>query len=56
LVPLRDALHFAVWLASFLSNRIIWGESEFQLTKSGEMVEIGSSGGKKAIEKPLRAG
>jgi ceramide glucosyltransferase len=56
MVPLRDALHFAVWLASFFSNRIIWGESEFQLTKSGEMVEIGSSGRKKAIEKPLRAG
>jgi ceramide glucosyltransferase len=42
LVPLRDALHFAVWVGSFLSNRVTWGEAEFRLTGSGEMVAIGS--------------
>src|SRR6202023_1602403 len=29
LVPLRDAIHFAVWLASFASNRIHWGGEEY---------------------------
>ena len=40
LVPLRDALHFAVWVASFFSNRITWGEAKFHLTSSGEMVAL----------------
>jgi ceramide glucosyltransferase len=39
LVPLRDALHFAVWLASFTSNRVTWGGSEF-LLKDGRMIEM----------------
>lgn len=34
LVPLRDAIHFAVWLASFASNRITWGGSEFEMQKT----------------------
>ena len=29
LVPLRDAIYFVVWLASFASNRIIWGGDEY---------------------------
>jgi ceramide glucosyltransferase len=37
LVPLRDALHFAVWLASFASNRITWGGAEYTMLK-GQMV------------------
>jgi len=56
LVPLRDAIHFAVWLASFFSRRITWGESEFRLTESGEMVATGPAGRKKAVEKQLRVG
>jgi len=28
LVPLRDAIHFAVWLAGFASNRVTWGGVE----------------------------
>jgi ceramide glucosyltransferase len=39
LIPLRDALHFAVWFASFTSNRVTWGESEF-LLKDGQMIEV----------------
>jgi ceramide glucosyltransferase len=39
LVPLRDALFFCVWLASFASNRVTWGESEF-LLKGGRMIEL----------------
>jgi ceramide glucosyltransferase len=43
LVPLRDALHFAVWVASFLSNRIVWGGTEFQLKPNGDMVPTGAT-------------
>jgi ceramide glucosyltransferase len=39
LVPLRDALHFAVWLSSFTSRTVTWGESEF-LLKDGQMIEV----------------
>ena len=48
LVPLRDALHCAVWVGSFFSNRIKWGEMDFRLTGSGEMVAIEAKSGKKA--------
>jgi ceramide glucosyltransferase len=33
LVPLRDAIHAFVWLASFASNRISWGSEEFRIDK-----------------------
>ena len=39
LVPLRDLLHFAVWLAAFTSNRIQWGGLEFEL-RDGQMIEV----------------
>jgi ceramide glucosyltransferase len=39
LVPLRDALYSAVWLASFASNRIRWGSQEFAVRK-GRMVPV----------------
>jgi len=38
LVPLRDLLHFAVWLAAFTSHRIQWGGLEFDL-RDGQMIE-----------------
>jgi ceramide glucosyltransferase len=38
LVPLRDAIHFVVWLASFGSNRIKWGSTEYEIRK-GQMVQ-----------------
>jgi ceramide glucosyltransferase len=41
LVPLRDAIHFFVWLAGFTSNRIVWGNQEF-LIREGRMVPIGA--------------
>jgi ceramide glucosyltransferase len=37
LVPLRDLLHFAVWLGAFASNRIKWGGLEFEL-RNGQMI------------------
>ncbi|MGB2678768.1 MAG: bacteriohopanetetrol glucosamine biosynthesis glycosyltransferase HpnI [Candidatus Acidiferrum sp.] len=37
LVPLRDLLHFAVWLAAFASHRIKWGGLEFEL-RNGQMI------------------
>jgi ceramide glucosyltransferase len=37
LLPLRDAIYFAVWIASFASNRITWSGQQFTLHK-GQMV------------------
>jgi ceramide glucosyltransferase len=37
LIPLRDAIYFAVWVASFLSNRITWGGEEYTM-EEGQMV------------------
>ena len=39
LVPLRDAIHFVVWLGSFASNRVVWGGLEFRI-RHGEMTEV----------------
>ena len=43
LVPLRDALYSAVWLASFASNRITWGGQQYTMQK-GLMVPVTISG------------
>jgi ceramide glucosyltransferase len=42
LVPLRDAVYFAVWLASFASNRITWRGQAFAMEK-GQMVPAGAA-------------
>ncbi len=42
LVPLRDAIHFVVWLASFGSNHIRWGNVEYVI-RQGRMVPIAGS-------------
>ena len=39
LVPLRDAIYAAVWIASFASNRIAWGGQEYTMRK-GKMVPV----------------
>jgi ceramide glucosyltransferase len=39
LVPLRDAIHFAVWLAGFTSNRVKWGGVEYAID-GGRMTEV----------------
>ena len=39
LVPVRDAIYFIVWLASFGSNRIRWGSQEYAI-RNGQMVPI----------------
>jgi ceramide glucosyltransferase len=44
LVPVRDAIHFAVWLAGFTSNRVIWGGVEYAI-KGGKMTEVRSNKG-----------
>lgn len=44
LVPLRDAIHFVVWFASFGSNRVRWGKVEY-LVRQGRMVAV--AGGEK---------
>lgn len=49
LVPLRDAIHFVIWLASFGSNHIRWGSVEYVIRK-GRMVPI--SGNDSTTVKP----
>jgi hypothetical protein len=39
LVPLRDAIHFAVWVAGFASNRVTWGGVEYAI-EEGKMREV----------------
>jgi ceramide glucosyltransferase len=39
LVPLRDAVHFIVWLSSFGSNRVKWGGAEYAI-ENGKMKEV----------------
>jgi ceramide glucosyltransferase len=54
LVPLRDAIYFAVWLASLASNRITWGGQEFTMRK-GQLVPVSpreSSAERHAIHAP----
>lgn len=33
LLPLRDAIYFIVWIASFVSNRIVWGGKKYRMEK-----------------------
>jgi ceramide glucosyltransferase len=42
LVPLRDAIYFVVWLASFASNRIHWGGEEYTMER-GRLVPAASA-------------
>jgi len=42
LIPVRDAVHFLIWLASFASNRVTWGDAEFTM-KKGQMVPVRNS-------------
>src|SRR6266436_2116944 len=44
LVPVRDAIHFAVWLAGFASKRVKWGGVENAM-EGGGMREVGSAEG-----------
>jgi ceramide glucosyltransferase len=41
LVPVRDAIHFAVWLAGFASNRVTWGGVDYAI-EGGRMREVRS--------------
>jgi ceramide glucosyltransferase len=42
LVPLRDAIYFVVYLASFASNRITWGDQQFTM-EQGQLVPKGQA-------------
>ena len=39
LLPIRDVFHFAVWLAGFFSNRIVWSGTKYKV-RDGRMVPI----------------
>ena len=39
LVPLRDAIQFVIWLASFASNRVVWGGVQYKI-EEGRMLEV----------------
>jgi ceramide glucosyltransferase len=41
LVPLRDMLSFAVFIASFLGNRVAWRNNTFRIAADGRLVAIG---------------
>lgn len=47
LLPVRDAIHFAVWLASFASNRIIWGGQPF-LVRKAQLVPVAAAASSRA--------
>lgn len=42
LIPVRDLLNFAVWLAGFASNRVTWDGLEYVM-KDGKMMEVSAS-------------
>jgi ceramide glucosyltransferase len=42
LIPLRDLVNFAVWLAGFASNRVTWGGLEYVM-KDGKMMEVSAA-------------
>lgn len=42
-VPVRDAIYFVVWVASFGSNRIRWNSAEYAIRK-GRMAPVGRPG------------
>jgi ceramide glucosyltransferase len=39
LIPLRDAIHFVVWLAGFFSNRIRWNGADYAI-RNGQMMAL----------------
>lgn len=43
LVPLRDAIHFVVWLAGFTSNRVKWSGTEYEIHE-GRMTPVSPEG------------
>jgi ceramide glucosyltransferase len=43
LVPLRDAVYFVIWLASFASNRVRWDNVKYAV-RHGRMVPLPQSG------------
>ncbi len=51
LVPLRDAIHFVIWLASLGSNRIRWGNLEYVI-RQGRMAPVG--GVERPVAKPAQ--
>ena len=51
IIPLRDAIHFVVWLASFGSNHVRWDNVEYAI-REGHMVPSGRAEG--AIGKPAK--
>jgi ceramide glucosyltransferase len=52
LVPLRDAIYFVVYLASFASNRITWGSQQF-IMRHGQMVQQGRTESTEGTGSPM---
>jgi ceramide glucosyltransferase len=38
LLPLKDLFSFGLWLASFLGNRVSWGERDFRVSPEGKLM------------------
>jgi hypothetical protein len=35
LVPLRDLLHFSLWIWSFATRRVQWGDNHYKVSRYG---------------------
>jgi ceramide glucosyltransferase len=40
LIPLKDLVSFALWLMSFLGDRVVWRGEEYRVTPEGKLVKI----------------
>ncbi len=38
LLPLKDLLSFTLWAASFLGDRVTWGNNTYRVTSEGKLV------------------
>jgi ceramide glucosyltransferase len=52
LVPIWDAIHFMVWVASFASNHIVWGNVEY-IVDGGRMKPVGAEGPATSAAAPI---
>lgn len=44
LIPVKDLLGVALWLAAFLGNRVQWKDQTFRVGKNGELIPVNPSG------------
>jgi hypothetical protein len=40
LVPFRDLLHFGLWIWSFATRRVQWGNNHYEVRRDGDVQPI----------------